>query len=86
MGYGLDEAWEYEPTEEEELELLFYQYKKQYLKNDIVKVGDKINCAWCGKAIKKKSYQHKFCTTKCKDSFWNIAPRRIARTLEWKND
>lgn len=84
MGYGLDEEWEYEPTEEEELELLFYKCKIQYLKNGKAKVGTRINCAWCQKNLEKKSYQHKFCGTKCKDSFWNIAPHRIERTLEYR--
>ena len=30
----------------------------------------------CGKEIKKKSYQHKFCCTKHKDKYWNIINSR----------
>lgn len=45
-------------------------------------IGNKIACPCCSKLIKKRSYQHKFCSTVCKDRYWNAAPGRIERTLE----
>lgn len=86
MGYGLDEPWEYEPTEEEELELLFLNNQKIWNNNSAAKVGDKIKCPWCEKSMKKKSWQHKFCSTQCKDKHWNISPERLGRTLEWRSE
>ncbi len=44
------------------------------------KKGDVIICPCCGKQLIKKSYQHKFCNTKCKDKYWNIInPRGIMK-------
>jgi hypothetical protein len=34
-------------------------------------VGEKINCACCGLELSKKTYQQKFCSTICKDIYWN---------------
>jgi ssDNA-binding Zn-finger/Zn-ribbon topoisomerase 1 len=39
------------------------------------KTGTTIHCPTCGKRMKKKSYQHVFCSNKgrnnCKDRYWN---------------
>ena len=44
------------------------------------KTGDKIICPFCGKEMIKKSYQHEFCNTKCKDKYWNVVnPRGIMK-------
>ena len=53
-------------------------------------VGDIISCPSCGKEMKKKSYQHVFCSNKgrdnCKDIYWNnIDPRRRARANVFAN-
>lgn len=51
---------------------------KQYDKNSEAKIGSTIECPYCQKKFIKKSYQHKFCNTKCKDKYWNIInPRGI---------
>ena len=34
-------------------------------------VGSVITCPACGETIIKKTYQHKFCCTKCKERYWN---------------
>lgn len=85
MGYGLDESWEYEASEEDDIELLFLTNQKIWNYNAAAKVGDNIHCPWCQKSMKKKSWQHKFCSTKCKDRYWNISPKRLNRTLEYRN-
>ena len=46
------------------------------------KVGQEINCPSCGRPMKKKSYQHKFCNTRCKDDYWNDKPSRRERASE----
>ena len=46
--------------------------KNVYEENKNKSKGDVMVCPYCGKMIIKKSYQHKFCNTKCKDKYWNI--------------
>ncbi len=45
--------------------------EKQYKAAEDSKVGYTITCPACGKAITKRTYQHKFCCTKCKERYWN---------------
>ena len=45
------------------------------------KVGDTISWPACGKKNRKRSYQHKFCNTKCKDHYWNGQPDRLERSV-----
>ena len=45
--------------------------EKQYKASEDSKVGSIITCPACGKAITKRTYQHKFCCTKCKERYWN---------------
>ena len=40
------------------------------------KVGARIHCPGCGRELVKKSYQHKFHGTKCKDRYWNTIDSR----------
>lgn len=56
----------------------FQAMTKRYKVADKANVGEIIKCPYCGTNIKKKSYQHKFCNTKCKDRYWNyINPRGL---------
>jgi hypothetical protein len=50
---------------------LIKQALARYEDNTKAKVGDTICCPSCGKNFKKKSYQQKFHSTKCKDIYWN---------------
>ena len=43
----------------------------QYEANKAAKVGETIVCPICHEQFRKKSYQQAFCSTKCKDDFWN---------------
>lgn len=81
MGYGMDEEWADEDWEDDEYPESNWPVMKQvYDVNTKKKVGETIKCPSCPKRVKKKSYQQKFCCTKCKDFYWNSAPRRIERT------
>lgn len=42
-----------------------------YSTNQKSRVGDAIHCPTCEKSFKKKSYNQKFCCSKCKDTYWN---------------
>lgn len=44
---------------------------KRYDINKSAKVGTEIICPVCGKRFIKKSYQQAFCSTECKDKYWN---------------
>lgn len=44
---------------------------KRYDINKSAKVGEEIICPICGKRFIKKSYQQAFCSTECKDRYWN---------------
>jgi predicted nucleic acid-binding Zn ribbon protein len=44
---------------------------KRYNINKSAKVGTEIICPVCGKRLIKKSYQQAFCSTECKDKYWN---------------
>ena len=56
------------------------QAQARYQANKLVKVGEMMECACCGKKMKKKSYQSQFCSNKgrdnCKDFFWNRVDRK----------
>ena len=45
--------------------------RMQYEANKEAKVGEVIVCPICGEKLTKKSYQQAFCSTKCKDAYWN---------------
>ncbi len=45
-------------------------------------VGSLIECPACYKEHKKRSYQHKFCSTQCKDAYWNDKPDRRERASD----
>jgi len=41
-----------------------------------------IRCPACNAKIRKRSYQHKFCGTHCKDRYWNtVDDRRRKRAI-----
>ena len=44
---------------------------KRYDLNKQASVGDELVCPVCGKKFTKKSYQQAFCSTFCKDKYWN---------------
>lgn len=46
--------------------------KLEYGFNTNAKIGNKMSCPSCKRELIKKSYQHKFCSTKCKDDYWNL--------------
>jgi len=50
--------------------------KQKYEENSNADIGSYMNCPICNRKIRKKSYQHKFCSNKgsgnCKDRYWNI--------------
>lgn len=58
--------------------------KVVYLK-ETPKVGDRIECKHCGKVFIKKSYQHKFCSLRCKDTFHNSHGDRAFRARWWNS-
>ncbi|AKU43741.1 hypothetical protein CPT_Merlin95 [Citrobacter phage Merlin] len=82
MGYGLDEDWEYE--DEEELGTRYSIMKIVYERNASAKVGAEMYCPYCRKVIVKRSWQHKFCSTPCKDKYWNCEPKRAHRAEFFK--
>lgn len=45
--------------------------QKQYLANKDAKVGDIIKCCVCGKEFVKRQYAQAFCSSHCKDVYWN---------------
>ena len=45
--------------------------KEQYLANKSAKVKDVLVCPICGSKFIKKQYSQAFCSTRCKDRFWN---------------
>lgn len=53
--------------------------KERYQTAEKARVGQDINCPACNNKIKKRSYQHKFCGTKCKDRYWNSQSDRLER-------
>ena len=44
---------------------------KRYDLNKQASVGDELVCPVCGNKFTKKSYQQAFCSTFCKDKYWN---------------
>ena len=66
----------FDAISEPDIELM----KATYEDASNAKAGDKILCPFCGKEIKKKASQHKFCCTKHEDKYWNIInPRGIMK-------
>lgn len=52
----------------------------------LAKIGSTIHCPSCGKKIVKTTYHKKFCSTGCKDRFWNrFDSRRRARAIAHLN-
>ena len=45
--------------------------KTRYKANKATKVGEEIVCPICGTKFVKKQYSQAFCSTECKDKFWN---------------
>ena len=66
---GLPELFKYEldegPTENTNIE-------KQYADNKSASTGVNIKCPMCGKFFYKKQYSQAFCSTHCKDDYWNL--------------
>lgn len=64
---------------------LIKQAQDRYDTNVKAKVGDTICCPSCGRNFKKKSYQQKFHSTKCKDIYWNsVDPIRRERAQRYR--
>lgn len=61
--------------------------KERYNTNKALKVGSVCVCPICGKEFIKKTYAHAFCSTKCKDAFWNAKKDRHRKGyyLEYDN-
>lgn len=57
----------------------YHVMKPIYDSNSSVKVGYKMQCPYCRRIIVKRSWQHKFCSTRCKDNYWNTEPSRKKR-------
>lgn len=50
----------------------------RYSINEGVKAGETVDCPWCETEFKKKTYNHRFCKTACKDDWHNAAnPERL---------
>jgi len=66
---------EFDPDEPQELPDTTVE-QQLYSEAKRAKVGQKMHCPTCKRFLKKKSYQHVFCTNKgpnnCKDRYWNI--------------
>jgi len=53
-------------------------YKARYNSATKAKVGFSISCPRCGKKIIKNTYNKRFCSSKCKDKYWNtVEPSRF---------
>jgi ssDNA-binding Zn-finger/Zn-ribbon topoisomerase 1 len=64
--------------------------EQRYVVVEMAKVGTMIRCPVCNKLIKKKSYQHKFCSNRgrgnCKDRYWNSVDEiRRARAVRFNS-
>ncbi|WP_018865087.1 hypothetical protein [Thioalkalivibrio sp. ARh3] len=58
--------------------------KHAYAKAKAAKTGEQIACPACGKAQRKRSYQHAFCGQRCKDWYWNRADEtRMQRAIAY---
>jgi hypothetical protein len=81
MGYGMDcEEWfDDEDLDDDIIDHRYNVMKPIYEINSMLKVGSKMYCPYCRKIIVKKSWQHKFCGTECKDKYWNTEPARKKR-------
>lgn len=63
-----------EPDRQKELDdmTLFYQNAKQ------AKVGEILTCPTCATSFRKKTYNQCFCSSGCRDTFWNLTkPERL---------
>lgn len=45
---------------------------RQYANNKSALTGEDIKCPVCGKIFTKKQYSQAFCSTQCKDDYWNL--------------
>ena len=65
------------------------QMRKRYAIAKAAKVGDKIECAFCGHKLTKTSYHQAFCSSgkghhKCKDQYHNsVSSKRRERRKRW---
>lgn len=55
------------------LELEIEAMRERYDTNEYAKCKTWIECAYCEKQIIKTTYHKKFCSTICKDKYWNVA-------------
>ena len=54
------------------------EMQNRYDENEEVEAGNNTGCPWCGTEFKKKTYNHRFCKTACKDDWHNAAnPDRL---------
>lgn len=68
----------YEEKSDLERKLEGIEHRYNIAKN--AKIGSMIQCAYCGKHIKKTTYHKKFCSNQktsknkssCKDKYWNL--------------
>jgi ssDNA-binding Zn-finger/Zn-ribbon topoisomerase 1 len=65
--------------------------KSRYNKAKSTKVGETVNCPWCGKKFEKTTYHKTFCSNyktrgrhNCKDNFWNkVDPEKRCRNTPY---
>ncbi len=71
MGYyqELDSAL---GAEQEVIENEIPYMRDRYTVANSASVGSGIQCPYCGVSLKKRTYQHKFCNSSCKDHYWNL--------------
>lgn len=51
--------------------------KERYDLNENYKAGETVHCPMCETQFSKKTYNHRFCSTSCKDEYWNtLKPER----------
>lgn len=76
------------PTTETAAAFLLRLYQKidAYIHSTKVATGSTFNCPNCTKLVYKNTYQKAFCSTICKDQFWNVvSSQRLRRLLgQWK--
>lgn len=72
-GYSGNIQIEYDyETKERQLDDLCEDKERQYEIAARAKVGTALRCSnLCGRVFTKKVYQQRFCSTRCKDRYWN---------------
>ena len=68
------------------------QMRKRYAAAETAKVGNNIQCAFCGRRVVKTTYHKRFCTNgttrkggNCKDRYWNsVDYNRSERAKQWQ--